>query len=269
MTNPALFAMFKIRFKTGIQYRAAAFAGMSTQFFWGFMLVMLYEAFYANAPDATGITFSQLVDYTWLQQGFLYLVALWIIDREIVSQIESGGIAYELVRPINLYMLWLFKMAGMRISGVMLRFVPIVTVCMLLPKPYNLSPPASPAALILFIISLALGLLVTSGFMLLLYMVGFYTVSISGMINLSLVLAQIFTGQFIPVALMPDPVQRVIYLTPFAYIGDFPFRIYSGNLVGADILTGFCVQAFWIVTLFAAGNLLLRGGLKKVVSQGG
>ena len=39
-------SFFKLRFVMGMQYRAAALAGVCTQFFWGLMEVMIFSAFY-------------------------------------------------------------------------------------------------------------------------------------------------------------------------------------------------------------------------------
>ena len=44
--------LFRIRFIAGLQYRAAALAGIMTQFAWGGMTVLLYRAFYQSDPAA-------------------------------------------------------------------------------------------------------------------------------------------------------------------------------------------------------------------------
>ena len=45
-------AVFSIRFKQILQYRAAAVASLTTQFFFGMIIVMAYRAFYrAAGPD--------------------------------------------------------------------------------------------------------------------------------------------------------------------------------------------------------------------------
>lgn len=39
---------FKLRLMTVFQYRASALAGIATQFFWGFMMLFIYTAFYLH-----------------------------------------------------------------------------------------------------------------------------------------------------------------------------------------------------------------------------
>lgn len=39
-------SFFRLRFAMGLQYRTAALAGITTQFAWGFMEIMIFHAFY-------------------------------------------------------------------------------------------------------------------------------------------------------------------------------------------------------------------------------
>ena len=48
----AYLSFFKIRFINGLQYRAAAYAGIATQLAWGFMYIMMYHTFYKTNPSA-------------------------------------------------------------------------------------------------------------------------------------------------------------------------------------------------------------------------
>ena len=58
--------LFKIRFIYGLQYRAAAWAGLTTQFAWGGMSIFLFRAFHATNPAAFPMDFSQFASSIWL-----------------------------------------------------------------------------------------------------------------------------------------------------------------------------------------------------------
>lgn len=58
-------------------------------------------------------------------------------------------------------------------------------------------------------------------------------------------------------------------LTPFAGMQNLPFRIYSGNLAGAEMARAVCLQVFWLAALLALGVGLMRVSLRRVVVQGG
>ena len=68
---------FKLKFKTGLQYKAAAIAGMSTQFFFGIIYVSVYIAFYNSDSSNLPMPLDQLVSFLWLNQCFFSLIFMW------------------------------------------------------------------------------------------------------------------------------------------------------------------------------------------------
>ena len=147
---------FRTQIITGLQYKVAALAGLCTQFFWGFLYVMIYQAFYSHADNST-INFNELVTYVWLNQAFFALIYIRMKDSDILNSIKTGTVAYELCRPYDLYNWWYIKMIAKKYASVLLRFLPIIVVAFLLPKPYALSLPITPVSFILFLITLLLG----------------------------------------------------------------------------------------------------------------
>ncbi|MDF2674510.1 MAG: transporter permease, partial [Clostridiales bacterium] len=163
------YSLFKMRLLKGLQYRVAALAGVSTQFFWGFIYIMIFQAFYGSTSIEQPISLRELIQVTWLQQSFLVFIMLWIRDNELFNLITSGNIAYELCRPTDLYGLWYAKLIAQRLSGAILRCFPIIIIASLLPYPYTFSLPQSLPAFILFIITLALGLILIVSISMLIY----------------------------------------------------------------------------------------------------
>ena len=112
-------SFFRIRFIAGLQYRAAAWAGISTQFAWGGLTILMFWAFYQNGDNSFPMTFPELSSYIWLQQAFLAMYMAWFFDGEIFDSITSGNISYELCRPLDkgspqllsliLVLFWYFK----------------------------------------------------------------------------------------------------------------------------------------------------------------
>ena len=95
-------SFFRMRLLAGLQYRAAALAGMSTQLVWGTMEVLLYRAFYLESPEKFPMGMEALAAYIWLQQAFLAFFALWHLEPELADSVQQGTVAYELVRPGDL-----------------------------------------------------------------------------------------------------------------------------------------------------------------------
>ena len=80
---------FKLRCITNLQYRAAALAGMFTQFFFGLIFTMVYLAFYESNPNSSlPMNISNLVTYMWLQQAFYSLIYPYDREQEFIGMIK-------------------------------------------------------------------------------------------------------------------------------------------------------------------------------------
>ncbi len=263
------FSFFRIRFAAGLQYRAAAWAGISTQFFWGIMNMLMYRAFYQSGSNAFPMAFEQLTSYIWLQQAFLAMFMTWFYDNEIFGHITSGSIAYELCRPCDLYSMWFVKNMAIRLSRVVLRCFPILAVVALLPAPYGISLPASPQAFLMFLVSMGLGFLVLIAFNMLVYISAFYTISPMGIRILVTSVLEFLAGAVVPIPFFPEWLQPVMYALPFGSIQSTPFLIYVGHLEAVAGFSAIGLQAAWLLALVLIGRGMMRHALKKVVVQGG
>lgn len=262
-------SFFRIRFNTGLQYRAAAAAGICTQFFWGLMEILMFRAFYQVDPASFPMGFSQLSSYIWLQQAFLALFMSWFFDNEIFASITSGNISYELARPLDLYSMWFIKNVAIRLSKAVLRCMPILLVAFLLPSPYGLSLPSSLSGFLLFVVTMILALCLVVSFSMLIYITTFFTLSPQGIRIVAVSLIELLSGALIPLPFFPDTIRKVLNWTPFASMQNLPFRIYSGNIVGMEMVQSIGLQFFWLLALGLVGKLWMDYALKKVIVQGG
>lgn len=259
----------RMYFIAGLQYRGAALGGLATQYAWGFLFLLQYRAFYASDPGAIPMPYPQLVSYIWLNQAFLMLFNTFRYDREIVESITKGQIAYELVRPLSLYGMWLSRDLGSRIAAALLRSVPVLILAALLPEPFGMHLPGSFGGFLLFLLSTVLGTLNCAAFTLLQYLVIFRTLSPGGIRSIAIALTELFSGALIPLPFFPPAIRNVLALLPFAAMQNSPLRIYSDNLSGPAALTAIGVQVFWCAVMLSIGSLGLQRQLRRVVVQGG
>lgn len=262
-------SFFRMRFVAGLQYRAAAAAGIVTQFVWGIMEILLFRAFFQVDPEAFPMTREALSAYIWLQQAFLALYMTWFLEGEIFQTIVDGGIAYELSRPVDLYNMWFFRSMANRLSKAVLRCMPILVFASFLPSPYGMSLPVSASAGIWFVITAFLGFLVVVAFCMLVYISTFFTYSPVGVRMLAISLVEFFAGSVVPIPFMPDGFRQFVELLPFASMQNVPLRVYSGDIAGADIILSTGLQLFWVAVLIWTGKRLTALALRRVVVQGG
>ncbi|MCJ7842000.1 ABC transporter permease [Lederbergia sp. NSJ-179] len=265
----AYISVLRLKLQTGLQYRTAAFAGVATQFFWGFMYIMIFEAFYEHAIQSPPMSLKELITYLWLQQSFLAFVMLWFRDNELFELITTGNIAYELCRPCDIYGFWYAKLLAQRLASAILRSFPILIVAFLLPQPYKMTLPENGTTSLLFILALLLGLLLMISISMLIYISVFLTMSPTGSLLMFSIIGDFFAGLTIPIPFMPEWLQKIAYLLPFRFTADFPFRVYSGHISHGEAVEGICIQLIWLVLLVFIGQFCIKKALKRVVVQGG
>ncbi|MFA6915126.1 MAG: hypothetical protein WC222_01900 [Parachlamydiales bacterium] len=261
----AYLALFKARFSTLVQYRSAAFAGFCAQVFWGMINVMVFTAFYQNSNADTPITLTQAITFVWIGQALLRLVP-WDIDKEVEAMIKNGSVAYELVRPIDLYWLWFSRAAAMRVTPTILRALPLFICAWLF---LDLPAPISMTAGVAFIVSVGGAMFLSSAITTLVALTLFWTISGEGIVRLLPHVAVILCGLVVPLPLFPDWLQPMVSWQPFRGIIDIPSRIYSGVIPTSDAPFYILFQLAWAVGIVLFGKMLIKVALKKLVIQGG
>lgn len=263
------FSFFRMRFSTGLQYRMAAVTALTTQLVWGLMECLAYKVLYDSNAMTFSMEYSALVSYIWLKEAFLVLFNTWAADNDIFSMITDGGIAYEMCRPVSLYGMWFSRNVGGRMAEATLRCVPVLMGALLIPHPYKIGAPHSMAAFGLFLVTLLMGLAVTVSFCMVIYILCFFTISPQGWRMLFMGAVEFLSGAIIPIPFIPQPFRGVIELLPFASMQNVPFRIYSGDLAGGDMIMAICLQLFWVLVLNGVGVALCKAAEKRIVVQGG
>ena len=258
-------AIFSARFRTLLQYRAAALAGIGTQVFFGFVRVMIFDAFYRSSTAVQPMSWPEIVTYIWLGQAML-LVALLRPDGDIREQIRSGTVAYELVRPLDLYTLWYTRAIALRTSPLLLRAVPMFIMAGLF---FGLAAPASPTSACLWILSTIAAILLSSAIGLLADISLLWTVSGEGIARILPILAFLLSGIEVPLPLWPDWLQPVLNFLPFRGLADVPFRIYMAHMAPREALAAIAQQCAWVGIFVVTGRILLVRGARRLVVQGG
>lgn len=263
-------AYFKLKFLNEIQYKVAALAGVLTQFAWGAMYIMLYTTFLKNGT-ANDYTTSQMCSYIWLHQAFLMMFNLWKVDKDIMEECETGNIAMELVKPVNLYTIWHSKTLGKKLAMTILRAIPILLICSLpILGIYKLQGPVNIQAFIFFIIVLVLSITLFISYAMTMYVCIMKTISSRGIITTFQLIMEFCSGAIIPIAFMPNNVITILKFTPFYYMQNVAFNVYNGYIANTtEILQIIIMQIVWIALFTMIGVKVMNKQLSKIVVQGG
>ena len=256
-------AILSARFRTLLQYRVAAVAGIGTQLFWGLLLVMVLEAFYRSSTAPQPMTIQEVTTYVWLGQSFLFLQP-WNVDRDIQALIRSGSVSYEFLRQLDLYTHWFSRVLAYRSAPTLLRAVPLLPVAALF---LGMEAPGSWAAAGAFGLAMLGALLLSCAITTVLTVTLMWTVS--GQVTLVTPLVLVFSGSLVPLPLFPAWSQTLLGILPFRGLVDTPFRLYLGHIPPGDLLFHLAHQLAWTAAIVIFGRWLLARGVRRLVFQGG
>ncbi|MCC6580128.1 MAG: ABC transporter permease [Phycisphaeraceae bacterium] len=252
-------------FRTLLQYRAAALAALSTQIVFGWIIVMVYEALYASRRGDAGMPLEQVITYVWLGQAFLGNLP-WGVDKAVAVMMRDGSVGIELCRPVDLYTAWYARLLAIRMGPTLLRAVPMFILAMLF---FGMKPPVSVAGGAAFVVAMIGAVALSSAITMLVNISLFWTINPYGMSTIIGSLLVVFSGQDIPLPLMPGWLRSISEMLPFRGVVDVPFRLYTGHLPAGGAWRLLAFQWMWIAALVIGGRALMRAGMRRVVVQGG
>jgi ABC-2 type transport system permease protein len=261
----AYWAIFSARFRMLLQYRAAAFAGCVTQVFWGLIRVMIFTAFFASTTAPQPMALDDVITYAWLGQAMLALI-LFGADGDVQGMIRNGTIAYEMVRPMDLYRTWYCRAVAQRAAPLILRMIPIFIVAGVF---FGMKAPASTVCGMLWVVATGAAVLLAAAVGTIMTISLLWTISGDGILRLLPAAIWFFSGITVPLPLFPDWAQPVLALMPFRGLGDTPWRIYLGHIPPSEATLAIAHQLVWALLLALLGHWLLSRGVRRLVVQGG
>ena len=261
----AYLSVFGMRLRLETQYRGAVLGGVACQVFFGLILVTVYRALYFGKPQSMPL--SHITTYVWLQQAFFRM--LLASDADLMDKIRTGGIVYDLCRPLHLYGFYYARIMAQKLMGSLLRAVPMLIFAALLPEGWGISLPASLPALALAVAALLLGLCCVCAMENITMAFTMRTLDPRGFQAMLNLLMMILSGNILPLTLYPDSWQRLITLLPYAQMLDAPIRLYTGEYALEQAPEVLLLQAVWTVLLVSLGLLGWHRNQSRMIIQGG
>jgi ABC-2 type transport system permease protein len=220
----------------------------------------------ANSQGSVkGLTANDFVTY--------YLVLL-IVDQLtsditihiFAYKIQDGTLSAELLRPIHpiLTNTLMNNLAFKALTFIVL--IPVWMVLYLLFRPDFSGVTAQslllsmPAILFGFAINFFFGAGITC--------LAFWTTRVYSLMELWGALRILFSGQFVPLTLMPPLIQTLARYLPFQLTLYFPIELILGRMVPADILRNFALDGIWLIIAAVFFLVVWREGVKRFSAVG-
>lgn len=255
----------KRSFRRYMTYRAAALAGLVTNFFFGLLRVAILLALYGERQVVEGYTVQGIITYTGLTQAVIAYLSMfgWY---DLMNSVHSGEVGADLLKPMNYFNFWMAQDLGRALVHLLLRGVTIMLGYALM---FDLAYPPNLWGWLALIITVFLAWLLSFAWRFLVNITAFWSPNARGIGRFAFFLALFASGFMMPLRFFPEWVQQLCYLTPFPHMLNTVVDVYLGVLSTGELITALTIQALWAVGLIVVGQLLLRIGVRRLVILGG
>lgn len=256
-----------IAFQAGAMYRLEFWMRIFGNLVAMYGAYWLWTTLYIQQPGAFPVSLGQMVTYGMLAMIMdTVIAATEEVNWYIQGQMRSGALQMDLLRPLDFQFHLLARNAGRLLVNLLTLGLPGFVIGVLF---LGLRAPVSLAHGLLFLLSLLPAYLVAFSLVFLLGMVSVYTTASDHITWFYYSTLAFLSGQFVPLWIFPDSLQRVIGLLPFQSIIGIPLSIYIGRFSLAEIGYSLALQTFWAVVLLVLSHLVWQNAYTKLTVQGG
>lgn len=261
--------VYKQIIKTGIirslSYKFEVYGNILMQTIIMIASAYFWKALFKNADNVQGVTVDTMLVYT-VVSSIISVVLSSDVEWRIMRSVEKGTIAIDMMRPINVFSIFLAEDIAKLISLFFQNILPVLIIGSII---IGIPRPASGEALVLFMISLLMAFFINWLIAVMFGMISFKAFEMSAIFQVKKHLIRLLSGSIIPIWFFPEWLQRILNILPFKYLYQLPLDIYIGKVTNMGILRGLLVQFVWLVTLFIIFVICEKKVIKKVMIQGG
>lgn len=257
--------MWQVNWAEQWQYRA----NLAMYIFYWIVQPIIYIAVWTSIATVQG----SVKGFT-ANDFIVYYLTMLIVDQ-ITSEtvfynfgwkIQEGTLSGELIRPVHpiLTNALVNTLAFKALTTLVL--IPIWITLSLLFKPTFDS--VTPANLLLTIPALVIGFIVNFLLTSSITCLAFWTQRVWGLYRLYGIPFMLFSGQFVPLQLMPKVIENIAVYSPFPLFKYFPTQLILGNLAPDEIIRGYVVGLVWIVIAYLLFRFVWSRGIKQYSAVG-
>lgn len=231
------------------------------------ILVAFWTAVYTSKSDGEigGLALQQTLTYIILARIFSNAASdtngLWLFG----SLMREGQVGIELLRPVDLQLSTYVQTMTRILIGFLMN-LPVALIAWLL---FRYQVPTDPVVWLAFFVSLFLGVSVLFFFDWALGCIAFYSTEVWGLSVLRFGFSTFFSGQLIPLQIMPDWLRNITAALPFSHALYNPVSILSGITPVAEAPRIWLIELVYLAVFLVISRLVFRVAVRTVTVQGG
>jgi ABC-2 type transport system permease protein len=257
-----------IAIRQRMQYRFDFIMTLLSTLIFSLLYFMLWKAIYQYS-NSNVLPWQQLITYVMVGQAINF--ARWSpAERaptyEVAARVRSGDIALDLIRPVDFQIQRFMEASGFFVVEMLWVNIPALLLLIFM---LGISPPPDLFAALGFVVSLIIGFLVAFSLNSIVMMISFLTTNTFGVQLAKRAIVDIFAGTLIPFEFFPPMLRTVLEYLPFQAMAYIPLSIYTGRLVGWNMIISLLEQLGWAAVMIALSRLLWMQAAKRLTINGG
>jgi len=242
--------------------------------------MLMYSLYWLVSPVVYLAVWTTIANSQWSVSGLTtndfvtYYLTLLIVDQLtsditihiLAYKIQDGTLASDLLRPVHpiLTNTLVYNVASKVLFFTVL--LPVWFVLAMIFRPnYGMVTPGSlllavPAVLVGFAINFLIGATITC--------LAFWTTRVYAISEFIAALSILFSGQFVPLQLMPGLIQNIAQFLPFQLFKYVPIEIILNHLTPAELARDFISAGIWLVICSLLFFITWREGIKRFSAVG-
>ena len=203
-----------------------------------------------------------------------YYMLLLIVDQLTSNitihifayKIQDGTLSGELIRPIHPMMTNTLVNTIAFKTVMLMGFIPVWGVLVFIFKPdftaitWQGIALAIPAIILGFMVNFLMCGVVTS--------LAFWTTRVYSINEFYFAMFVLFSGQFVPLQLMPQLIQKISHYLPFQLQIYLPIQLIQNKLSPAEIIQSFLIGVVWLVVASVLFRWVWREGVRRFSAVG-
>lgn len=231
-----------------------------------FMGPLLMILFWRGAKAIPGWTIEQLTAYYFLIIIVGAFVMTHIEERIGKIDIQEGQLTMYLLKPFSYFWFKFYYSVPNRILQGIFGSTFFLFCVSLFPSLFSFN--ITPAIFLFSFLLVVVGFFMAFLFKVIIGIMAFWMTEAKGLFEVINIIVTIFAGYLMPIALFPQWLQDITFVTPFPYMIYYPVIAFTGKLQVNEMVQIFLMQLVWVVILYFVYRLVWTAGIKKFSAVG-
>lgn len=258
-------------FRSGIivclQFRFGVIVTLIGNLIYLTIVYSLWKSIFISSGNdvVNGMDFESTMIYLVLASSMYMLLESHLAWR-MHEDIQSGKIILDIIKPVEYQMFKYISILGEVFFNLITTFVPTFVIVYFLSN----SRISLGVNVILFAISMVIGMIISLCFDFFVGTIGLYSQSIWGINMMKEVVIMLFSGAVVPIHFFPEPLKTISVFLPFQSIYHAPLQLLiDSGLSLVDKIDILFNQIAWMIILIVISKIFWRKSLKTITINGG